>query len=369
MDMKRFIYIFTVAALAASCTNTIELDVRMPDKRLILNSFLRTDVERQVIYLTERTDRRNEEARDGMENVYGAEVTCHVNGELVAVAEELIRNSDRLGTKSSPADPYTGPFGSCYYWFDASFKPGDKVRIEARKGNRTAYAEIVVPEPAKLEVLKMASSEIYVDEYYTMPVLDFDLGIQDVAGVDSYFRLADAERDMDLLFHVKDEDGNKADDVYREFLDWPEIVVGNDPILNDGYMPGSDDGIFASLSPENTFRIFSDSQFKDGKGEVSLSVESSIDSYQIINLVERVESVEVSPTLKIKIESLSFETYNYYKALNAGETFGYEISFLMEPVIFPCNVVGGLGFVGISSAAILEIPLPAVTFEPPIYTY
>ncbi len=354
---------------AASCTNTIDLNVQLPEKRLILNAFLSTEDETHIVYLAERTDRRNDEAYQGIENVYGAEVTCYVNGEPVAAAQEYVRKDEEYPVKTKDVGPYLGAFGTAYYWFNATFRPGDRIRIEAKRGDDIVYSEVVVPEPAALELTAVADTDIQITESYSEPVLKFDFRIRDVAGENTYYRVGNADRDMDLLFHFYDNLGNQTkEDVASKYTDSPKIHIGNDPILNDGYMPGSTDNVFNSLSPSNELRIFSDSQFRDKEGTVSLSVEKSIYQYRLFSLEKEAKRVDVKPTLKIKIESLSFETYNYYKALNAGESFGYDISFLMEPIIFPTNVVGGLGFVGVSSSCSLEYEMDSSSYYQVIYT-
>ena len=55
-----------------------------------------------------------------------------------------------------------------------------------------------------------------------------------------------------------------------------------------------------------------------------------------------------------RLRSLDFAQYHYLKALNNLETFGTEMNFLVEPTTLPCNVEGGLGFVGIET--ITEFP-------------
>ncbi len=355
-----------ITALAASCTNTIEMDISLPEKRIIMNAMLSTEDEIHAIYLSERTDNRNDESYQGVENIYGAKVTCHVNGELVAVAEEYTENDNMVRTRE--IGPYEGAFGKSYYWFRAAFKPGDKIRIEAEKGNRKVCSEVTVPKPARMEFLGMTSSVMQINEWESKKVFNLDLRIEDVAGQNTYYRVGNPERAMDLLFRFHDSEGNKTkDDVVSRHSDSPDIYIENDPVLNDGYMPGSTDEIFGTLNPVNTFRIFSDAQFRDKDAVISMSVEQEGNNYGLLYIEEGASEVEVSPTLRISIESLTFETYNYYKALNAGETFGYDISFLMEPIIFPANVTGGLGFVGISSGCIIEIPLPEFTFRPGIY--
>ncbi len=358
-----------LATFCASCTNTIELDVKLPEKRLILNALLNAGDEVHIVDLSERTDNMNSPAHDGVEQVHGATITCYVNGEEVAVAEEVFENYMRPYDVAPPAP---GGFGSSHYEFRASFRPGDRIRLEARRDDEVAYAEVTVPEPAELEFVDMESYIEKVDQWSSRSMLDVDFRISDVAGSDSYYRVGDPSRDMDLLFHFYDDSGNKTgEDVTSQYVDGPKVYIDNDPILNDGYMPGGTEDIFSELNPVNAFKVFTDNQFRDRGAEVSLRFDMTVNEYSLFYLVEGYpRKVDVESVLKINIETLDFKTYNYYKALNAGESYGYDISFLMEPIIFPSNVVGGLGFVGISSSTILEIPLPAQSFEknPILYT-
>ena len=50
-----------------------------------------------------------------------------------------------------------------------------------------------------------------------------------------------------------------------------------------------------------------------------------------------------------RLRSLDFTQYHYLKALTNLETYGTEMTFLVEPTTLPCNVEGGLGFVGIET--------------------
>ena len=52
-------------------------------------------------------------------------------------------------------------------------------------------------------------------------------------------------------------------------------------------------------------------------------------------------------TATIRIMTLTEPYYRYLRALNCIESEDYDENF-MEPVIIPTNVVGGLGFVGVS---------------------
>lgn len=64
--------------------------------------------------------------------------------------------------------------------------------------------------------------------------------------------------------------------------------------------------------------------------------------------------VRVRRTCSFRLRTLDFSQYHYLKALGNLETFGTEVSFLVEPTTLPSNVEGGLGFVGIET--ITEMP-------------
>lgn len=64
------------------------------------------------------------------------------------------------------------------------------------------------------------------------------------------------------------------------------------------------------------------------------------------------------PALQLSLMTLSLEEYSYLNALNAAGVWGFEGAFLTEPVTFPSNVEGGLGFVSIASASGISLALP-----------
>jgi hypothetical protein len=61
----------------------------------------------------------------------------------------------------------------------------------------------------------------------------------------------------------------------------------------------------------------------------------------------------------VQLRSLDFSQYRYLKALENLDTFGTEMSFLVEPTTLPSNVEGGLGFVGLET--VTEVPFYEIT--------
>ena len=140
--MKKIIYILASAAMAAACVSTIEMDVRRPESRLILNSQLHSEDNMHVVSLCSRTDRIN--TSDGIEHISEADVICYINGEAAAVASEVRNESSNY-------------FGDSYYVFQADFKPGDELRLEANKNVFFAYSEMKVPEAVPVELVDTAT--------------------------------------------------------------------------------------------------------------------------------------------------------------------------------------------------------------------
>ncbi|WP_343100664.1 DUF4249 family protein, partial [Bacteroides uniformis] len=54
--------------------------------------------------------------------------------------------------------------------------------------------------------------------------------------------------------------------------------------------------------------------------------------------------------------------YRYLKALNCLDDGDYDDA-LMEPISLPCNVIGGLGFVGVCSESRVIIELPETVWR------
>ena len=65
-----------------------------------------------------------------------------------------------------------------------------------------------------------------------------------------------------------------------------------------------------------------------------------------------------------RLRSLDFTQYHYLKALNNLETFGTEVSFLVEPTTLPTNVEGGIGFVGIETVTEMRYASFEREYEP-----
>ena len=103
---------------------------------------------------------------------------------------------------------------------------------------------------------------------------------------------------------------------------------------------------------ENKYNVFTDDRFSDAT--CTLKVYTQLyHNYNLwlYNVTRRSKSITV------RLLSISEAEFRYLKALNTLESGNYEEA-LMEPVMIPSNVKGGLGFVGISSETRMTMQLP-----------
>lgn len=356
--MRRFPTIALALLTTVSCQNVIETDFGRPDPRLVVNAMLNTTESVHRVYLSMRVD---SPGGNEFEDVELADVRCFINGKLAAVAE---RSETPEGGWYSGWAPYC---------FSARFSPGDNVRIEASRLEKTVYAEVVVPAPVSMELVDTTLVDDGLTTFLYNRTMHVDLEINDDPGADNWFRIGKCYQTYDQRLYFLYNDGELfKSDVVDSYTEDCEILIGADPILNDGYLPsetGLDEedalgDIFDFLYPSNTFKVFSDKRFEDSKAKVSVSVPvQKARRFYYGPSKDYPSAADITPSLSIEIFSLSKETYNYLKALNAGQNFGYEVNPLVEPVIIPSNVVGGLGFVGVGTASYLEIQLPEYYIE------
>ena len=67
-------------------------------------------------------------------------------------------------------------------------------------------------------------------------------------------------------------------------------------------------------------------------------------------------------TITVRLLSITEAEYRYLKALNCLDDGDYDDA-LMEPISLPCNVIGGLGFVGVCSESRVIIELPETVWQ------
>ena len=346
--MKRTAPILLAAALllTAACQNTIRYEYDSTDGQITILSQMNSAEELHSVILSMSYP-------DRVESLPGATVRCSVNGEVVEAEEEKVE-----GTRTRT---YTR------YWFDAAIHSGDQVRIEAVKGSLNASATVTVPLPGEVSIQDTLtytrhyeSTSFFDDEPITWDVreLQVKLGLKDIPKQDSYFVL----RVMKVFNsrHVfLDDEGQRTrpDSLSVDVNDyyWSE----HDPILDDGYFSSGEEGegLMDFLLATNSMHCFSDQRFIDG--EASVKVFLRADDYPVTDATY----AEVDIYLVAELLSVDRSFYNYLRALNNMEAYGYDVSMIIEPTMLPSNVQGGFGMVSAGAQAQTSLFLKHVRVE------
>ena len=353
--MRKYIVclLFLPLVLTLSCSRELDLPETEGDL-VVLNAILYTDEAQHDVFVSLST-------REGDLPLNDAEVRCTVGSGPSIVAEKTENSRDK----------------STRFQFEAEIHPGDRVRIEAQYESFRATAEVTAPAlplPTTLDTLR-------ADGW-----MQFALGVQERPEEAEYYQLQ-------LAFRTHTE----IDEYWRDtnpYPDYPEfeftpgaqkwhsesdlveplpLNLGEDPILNDGYTPQSiidkyyntNAGFLFEFSPVNKTRIFSDHLFQAGSATVRFSTETK--NFRMQDQHNRYGydpwtrfHYRLTRQLIVRLMALDEGTWQYLGAINrVRETIGAN-TLLVEPVVIPTNVEGGLGFVGIASAAPIALEFPGV---------
>ena len=344
--MKKSIYLFLLSFLAVSCYEEIIIPVGDDEPVGVMNAQLNTLESIHVIKLS--VSQKND-----VQALAGADVRVFVNGSLATVAKEIIPLNEDI----TYYDGYTGHKGpwETEYTFECEFRPGDEVRIEARKGEMALSSTVTVPAAVPISSVDTSTVKMtYMGE--TGTYLQMKTVFNDHPDV-SFYRVFGREVD-DIAF--LDESGEPAPGMTgaKESTLWLE--TGFDPIISEGAGKTGGADIGALLKAENSYHCFADTPFSGGECTIRPltyfypltgdyysyfpTTEMEPDWEKIGSMPRRIHRRAI-----IQLRSLDFTQYHYIKALENLETFGTEMNFLVEPTTLPTNVEGGLGFVGLET--------------------
>lgn len=342
--MKKILPFLLLSVLVVSCYEEIIIPVGDEEPVAVMNAQLNTADTTHAIYLSVSQKNRVR----GME---GADVQVTVNGKKTLRATEVIDENDQRWTR-----------WESLYAFEADLEPGDEVRIDARKDAFHVTAAVIAPPAVDLSLIDTSTVRMsYMGD--TGDYLQVKLGFRDLPG-DSWYRVAAC---MESVYAYLDEDGNPSP-VYSGVQNWwmdPE--TGYDPVISDGGGKTGGMDIGALLSAENSYNCFSDNSFRDQDCTirplfVPYVVYGYYDRYIFPDLVDYddyqviYEEISAMPyyvyrKARLQVRSIDFAQYHYLKALQNLDTYGTEMTFLVEPTILPSNVEGGLGFVGLETVS------------------
>ena len=320
---------------------------------IVLNALLSTDETEHTLFLSLSSP------QEGNRPLSGAQVRCTVGDGPAIPAEEGITRDN-----------------ATQYHFEASIRPGDRVRIEAGGEGLRAVAQAIAPPaplPAAVDTLSRDGRmyfTLHVRERQDQPdYWQLRLSYRWREQIDYYWR----ERNP----YPENPDFDFTPGMYIDThmnVSGQELPLdpGEDPVLNDGYTPQSvidryyntNAGFLFEFSPVNKTRIFSDHLFSGSEADVRFSTDAEplrwIDGGSGGGNEWQRLHYRCTRTLTLRLLALNEESWAYLGAVNRQKNRNGFNYLLVEPVTFPSNVEGGLGFLSVASAAPIEIAFPEI---------
>ena len=344
--MKKLLPLLSLSFLVVSCYEEIIMPVGDEEPVAVMNAQMNTRESTHRIELSVSQKNR-------VWALPGADVRVTINGKTTLVATEV--------PDAYASDPSYEPWEQVYS-FDADLKPGDEGRIEARKDAFAVSAAVTAPPAVNLSIVDTTTVRMsYMGE--TDDYFQVKLSFRDLPG-DSWYRVAAC---METEYAYLDGDGNPSPDYSGDYTWWFSPETGFDPVISEGGGKTGGMDIGALLSEENTYNCFSDSPFRDQECIIRPLFHPSIvygyydqyifpdgldyDEYEAVYEVISKMPYHAHRTARLQVRTIDFAQYHYLKALQNMDTFGTEITFLVEPTTLPSNVEGGLGFVGLETVS------------------
>ena len=350
------------AAICVGCVNTIRYEYDLNDGKITILAQLSTaDTLHSVILSMSYPDR--------IDSLSGATVNCYVNGTLHRASQGPVEYYDDYDWETGEAIlvPYKNRYTR--YYFTAVFKSGDEVRIEASYGGSEAWAEVVVPQPGAIvsvdtvTVVKTYSAKYYDgEETYEQEYVEFTVKLEDVKGADSFYSM---NGEMTTVTTLTSE-GEGMNGVFVQGPGTMYFETFHDQILEDGYSSGLGD-LFDDITPVNAMHCFSDKLFRDGEATVRLYFPSY--NFSVYPYHYDADEIVVNKLFSMRLKSFDRSFYNYLRALNNFDYYGYDVSPIVEPTMLPNNVTGGMGMASVAAESYYDIQLPPQRFTRDDFIY
>lgn len=348
------IYIAILLGLP-SCENEIPYTPEMKQPCLVMNALLEAgdDKTNEVFLYLSTGDNLGKLNKD-------AALSLFINGRLAETPQEA--DPDK---QVPPSGSYAENFGYKKYYFTTPLRPGDLVRLEAtaQGGTLRATAEVQVPQPPQDFRVDTCTVPLNMGSSIVTPHRRYLVAVNDIANENNHYRL-DIRNQFLVRYHIyeylRDEQGNFIEDenhnlIYteRDSLStqvYSDLVNREDIILTDGNVSHSQEDEDNLMFPriENKYNIFTDNRFRNSSA--TLKVYTRLYDDFAANPIYGITygNTYCTQSIHIRLLNLTADYYRYLKALNCLDDDDYDTT-LMEPVSLPCNVNGGIGFVGIAT--------------------
>lgn len=348
MLMKRAVILVIVSAtVLVSCKSRIDYKSGEPEEMLVLSSNMRTDDTTHLAFLGISKLRESYVITPNE-----GTIDCYVNGKYVSTAEHIYVNNEEYMVHQESGKDVSG------WYFDAVLHEGDEVRLEATCGDLHASATVMVPTTAGLSLIDtMTVSGSPYDE--TVKAFKCTVLLKDRPGEESRFRL----QTMDSYDITRGDKLLRASSHQTTFRFDDDVVLRGDFHSSRELAAVKETDINIPLVT-NKYCIFTDRDFRDSEHMADLYFGWG----PVLSSRRLPDEHTISNSKTIKLLTLSEDEYDYLLAYTNAEanhlmSNNSSTQIFFEPVIFPCNVEGGLGLVTVSAVASVRIDFPEIQFD------
>ena len=331
-----------------SCENEIPFDIKDNPPKLVVNTMIDIDRDRNYIYLCKT-------GKNDIDSIDNAIINIYVNEELKEqITEHFVPNIDYGDYDEN--NPVTGSSPFIDYGFNKQYKtelrfqPGDKVKIEVFADNDKyhAWAEDIIPTPIEIDNIDTMA---YIENYEHR--IRLKTTFTDSPNKKNFYRIAVVQKNT---LHIKNiENGAIFFDYHEESL---YMDSHEDIILSNGKIPTESE--FVSQE-KNQYMIFDDTHL-NGTYTMTTSFYRPNYTYNSPYISGGILD-RVSIDFHVHLISITDMQYFYLKALNIISSDSYD-EYLSMPIPLPSNVIGGVGFVGFSSGTHRVFSIPDIIPDP-----
>ena len=265
------------------------------------------------------------------EAIHTLSVYCSEGSHCNPVEDALVACT----VNSKPVDVETREGGK--YCFEANLTAGDEVAFQVSWKGKNASASAEVPVSAG-EITGVTTTEVILEDGdYSWTKIQEAITFKDRAGEKDFYMLS-----IEDVYNRLDDNGNIVESVPVRV----SIDAGNDKVLNP---MGAE--VTELFGYDNDYNVFTDEMFSDASYTFKVYANDwAVYSPEWVDFMNRYsEGEKYSVSRDYKIYSITFEEYMYLNAISAR---GNDLGMMTEPVVFPENVTGGLGFVTVTSPVV-----------------
>lgn len=339
MRCIKYYTLFCLLPLMISCESIIDIGNDDLGEVMVLNAQMCTSDSVHTVMLAYSKP-------EGIFPVAEGQVECYINGAIVAKSSTVDEQQE------IPSIYGTSIQGYSLLHFAAHFNPGDEVCIKAYSGDISCEANVMVAQAPKLLDVHTIKCETDLDR--ETGIYKFEISIEDIVNELNFYSLKLLDESYVQVIEADTFSDYHSGDILNAAMHEASVNNTQEPILNAG--AGTISSYFDSGDSyfDNSLNLFTDYLFRDKSYTLTLYSTSPYDFNIKPNERCSGEVMKAYNIARVRLLNMSQEEYLYLVGCQFENSIESS-TYLTSDYIYPSNVVGGMGFVAISSVTDYDI--------------